>query len=202
MLNAIASEASGDCSICHETFENVQFADASFDLVVVATAFHWLDPTTRVTKLASLVRENGYVVLLWNVFQDINCPDPFHEATKELLANLATSPSGAPDKLPFALDRKAIENEFVCGGNFELAVYAESHWTLTYTTTQMVQLYEGYSAIARLDANDRKQLIDRLAGIVELDFGGSAVRNMTSPLYLFRRRSEPTNQSNTCAPQT
>jgi len=189
LLRSIADEASGKCSIFHEPFESVQLPEASFDLAVIATAFHWLDPDTRVAKLAKVLRANGYVALLWNLFQDPSRPDPFHDATNELLANLAVSPSDTKDRLPFALDRQTIEKEFNQRDAFELVMYAESHWTLTYTTAQIVQLYEGFSGILRLSNNDRKQLLDRLAQIVEVDFGGVAQRNMTSPLYLFRRRS-------------
>lgn len=173
--------------ILHESFEAASFAPSSFDLVVSATAFHWLDATTRVQKLANIVRPNGYVALLWNVFQDLNLVDPFHEASKSLLAPLSASPSGKPDGLPFALDRSAREQEFLQGGNFELAMYAESHWQLKLTTARLRKLYEGFSSLARLTDKERHHLLDALVDIAETKFSGEVTRNMTSPLYLFRR---------------
>ena len=187
LLRSVAEGAKDPVVIRHETFEDALFAPASFDLVVIATAFHWLNPQTRVEKLAQIVKPGGHVALLWNVFGDLTRPDPFHEATEELLGGLEASPSGAPDKLPFALDRAAREREFLRGGSFELALYAESHWPLVLNPEGVRALYEGFLSIARLPTDSREALLTALAHIAQTDFGGRVTRNMTTPLYLFRR---------------
>ncbi len=156
-------------------------------LVVIATAFHWLNPNTRVEKLSQVTKSNGYVALLWNVFGDSSRADPFHEATVELLGSLEASPSTEPDKVPFALDKEAREREFLQGGSFELALYAESRWQLELSPEKVKMLYEGFSSIARLPEARRSQVLAELARITETEFSGMVTRNMTSPLYLFRR---------------
>jgi hypothetical protein len=60
---------------------------------VSATAFHWLDEDPALVKIASLLRPGGWWAAIWNVFGDDSRPDPFHEATKELL-EAPSSPSG------------------------------------------------------------------------------------------------------------
>lgn len=176
-----------NCRVVYAPFEAVTLDPASFDLAVIATAYHWLDPHTRVAKLARIVKPGGFVALLWNVFQDTTRADPFHEATKALLSGLANSPSGAPDQLPFALDQQAREKEFSASGCFRLAVYVEHRWTLTLDTERVVKLYEGFSSIARLAAPERTAILDALARIAERQFHGVVERHMTSPLYLFER---------------
>jgi SAM-dependent methyltransferase len=176
--------------IRHETFEAADLDPAGFDLAVVATAFHWLDPACRVARLAELVRPGGHVALLWNVFHDPGLADPFHEATRSLLAGLAVSPSGAPDELPFALDRTAREREFLGDGRFVLRLYVESHWTLPLSAGQVRELYGGFSSVARLPAERREALLAELSRIAREQFGGTIQRNMTSPLYLFRRQHQ------------
>jgi trans-aconitate methyltransferase len=78
-------------------FEEAEFSSEAFDLVAVATAFHWLSTATRVQRLAAALSRGGSVALIWNHFQNPNKADAFHVATKALLADLAGSPSGAPD---------------------------------------------------------------------------------------------------------
>lgn len=173
--------------IRHEVFEDARFEASSFDLVVIATAFHWLNPNTRVEKLSQIVKPNGYVALLWNVFGDSSRADPFHEDTVDLLGSLDASPSHAPDNVPFALDRQAREREFLQDGSFELALYAESRWKLKLNPEQVRMLYEGFSNIARLTEARRSQILAELAHIAETKFAGLVTRNMTSLLYLFRR---------------
>ncbi|GAA4848707.1 class I SAM-dependent methyltransferase [Paenibacillus vulneris] len=39
-------------------------SEATYDLVVVATAFHWLDPEVRFKKIASLLRPGGHLAII------------------------------------------------------------------------------------------------------------------------------------------
>lgn len=186
LLHSLIEASACIADIRHEAFEDAHFEPSSFDLVVIATAFHWLNPDTRVGKLSQVVKPNGYVALFWNVFGDASRTDPFHEATVGLLGSLEASPSTEPDKVPFALDRGAREREFSRGG-FELTLYAESRWQLRLDPEQVRMLYEGFSSVARLSEASRSQVLAELARIAETEFAGLVTRNMTSPLYLFRR---------------
>ena len=187
LLQALPKPSSCDYTILHTAFEEVQLGQETFDLVVSATAFHWLDPTTRVEKLWQVVKKQGYVALFWNTFQDLTKADPFHEATQPLLSSLSASPSNRPNEIPFALDRQAREAEFLQGKRFELAVYLELHWTLTLNAHQVSLLYENFSQIARLAPSERAAILAALVNIAEADFNGIVKRNMTTPLYLFRK---------------
>jgi len=46
------------------SFEDFAAADASFDLIVSGTAFHWIDPEVRFRKPARLLRPGGWLALL------------------------------------------------------------------------------------------------------------------------------------------
>ena len=46
------------------SFEDFAAADASFDLIVSGTAFHWVDPEVRFRKPARLLRPGGWLALL------------------------------------------------------------------------------------------------------------------------------------------
>ncbi len=46
------------------SFEDFAAADSSFDLIVSATAFHWIDPEVRFRKSAQLLRPGGWLALL------------------------------------------------------------------------------------------------------------------------------------------
>lgn len=168
-------------------FEETHLHRGSFDLVAVATAFHWLDAGSRVVRIADALEPGGSVALFWNVFQDPTRPDRFHVATRELLGSLEVSPSATPDGLPFALDRPAREHEFLSSGRFACTAYQETHWSIVLSAPQIRALYGGFSSLARLPAEQRSIILDRLAEIAESRFGGRVTRNMTSVAYLFRR---------------
>jgi ubiquinone/menaquinone biosynthesis C-methylase UbiE len=53
-----------EVTLRHVAFEDFNAPDASFDLVVSATAFHWVDPEVKFTKPARLLRPGGWLALL------------------------------------------------------------------------------------------------------------------------------------------
>ena len=54
----------GDVSFEVTSFEDLDTADASFDLLISSAAFHWVDPEIAFTKSARLLRPGGWLALL------------------------------------------------------------------------------------------------------------------------------------------
>lgn len=121
-------------------FEDAVLEAAAFDLGVSATAFHWLDEESALVKIASLLRPGGWWAAIWNVFGDDSLPDPFHEATKELLA-APESPSAGERGIPFALDSEARLAELKRSGAFDLVEHDSRRWPLVLDAEQTVALY-------------------------------------------------------------
>ena len=85
-------------------FEDLDVPDGTFDLVISATAFHWIDPEVGFVKAAALLRPGGWLALLatGEVYDD-----PLGSALRALWSGLsdAGSPSSAtrPDDVEVAL---------------------------------------------------------------------------------------------------
>jgi SAM-dependent methyltransferase len=185
-LDRLSQQHSGRLEVRYQSFEDARLSPGTFDVILCATSFHWLDPEQRVQRMAELRSPGGLIVLLWNVFQVAGRRDRFHEATSSLLSNLGDSPSGAPDSIPFALRREQRAEEFEAGG-FELASYVDTCWTLTLNPVEVGLLYESYASIQQLPEPERLNLLKKLKTIAESEFAGTVERNMTSVCYLFRR---------------
>jgi hypothetical protein len=135
-------------------------------------------------KIASLLRPSGWWAAVWNVFGDDSRPDPFHEATKELLEAPA-SPSAGERGIPFGLDSAARLAALKRTGAFDVVENRMSRWTLVLDADQTVALYATYSNVtARLDCVAVLAEIGRVARDV---FMNRVVRNMTTSLYIARR---------------
>ncbi len=167
------------------SFEGAMLEKKTFDLGVCATAFHWLDEDAALLKVASSLRPGGWWAALWNVFGDDSRPDPFHEATKELLAAPA-SPSAGETGIPFALDSMARLAALERCGAFDLMETKASQWSLVLDAEQTVALYATYSNVNARP--DRKAVLAEIGRIAREDFGNRVVRNMTTSLYIARRR--------------
>jgi SAM-dependent methyltransferase len=166
-------------------FEEVTLPESSFDLGVSASAFHWLDENVALTKVARLLRPGGWWAMFWNVFGDPRVPDPFHEATNDLLGPPLNSPPGHSE-LPSALDAEGRRAALERAGAFDGIEHRVGSWPLTLDTEQTVALYATYSnVIIRLD---REDVLKELRRIVRDEFGDRVTRNVVTSLYAARRR--------------
>ena len=182
-----ALESTGKLTIVYDSWENCEGLDSDFDLVAAASSYHWLDPESRLLKIANCLRVDGHVALWWNVFGDRGRPDPFHEATVDILSGLALSPSGASEGISFALDIASREAEFIDSGQFEAPDHHVVKWSLSLSSEQVGDLYGTFSSISRLELSERSRILDQLMEIAELRFDGKVERNMISIVYVAKR---------------
>jgi SAM-dependent methyltransferase len=167
------------------SFEDVVLEEASFDLGVSATAFHWLDEEAALAKVARLLRPGGWWAMIWNVFGDDSRSDPFHEATKALLTGPASPGEGG--RTPFALDAEARLAALERTHAFGAVDHRSSAWQLVLDPVQVVSLYATYSNINIRP--DRIAVLAELGRIARDAFNGRVIRNMTTSLYVARRVS-------------
>jgi SAM-dependent methyltransferase len=168
-----------------QPFETAALDDGIFDLGISATSFHWLDEDAALAKVARVLRTGGWWAMVWNVFGDDSRPDPFHEATRSLLAGPAT-PSAGRAGVPFALDTPARLAALERAEAFEAVEHQSSGWSLVLDPDQAVALYATYSNVTA--RADRAQVLAELRRIASDEFRGRVVRNMTTVLYTTRRR--------------
>jgi SAM-dependent methyltransferase len=166
-------------------FEEAMLQAASFDLGLSATAFHWLDENSALTKVAKLLRPGGWWAMLWNVFGDSRLPDPFHEATKSLL-NKPLSPSAGNGEVLFALDAEARIAALEETAAFDRVEHRTGTWSLVLDPDQTFALYGTYSNVNIRP--DREEVLNELRRIARDEFQGRVIRNMITSLYVARRR--------------
>ncbi len=182
-----ASANDARLEIIAEPFEEVDLTPASFDLVVSATAFHWLDGVRALKRIHAMLRDGGSVALVWNVFGDEGRPDPFHDATTHLFKGHRLSTSGGGSgKTPFALDTDARLADFAAAG-FDSDAPQFLRWTLELDPEGVRALYATYSNVTALPVLEQTRLLDGLFDVAATQFGGRVERNMTTAIYIARR---------------
>lgn len=184
LVEELKNTAGGDgprLEIVTEPFEDTALPADGFDLVVSATAFHWIEPESGLSNVARVLRPAGWCALWWNVFGDPRAPDAFHDATDRLLRGVVPGPGGDPYALD--VDRRIAdlhEHGFV---DIEHEIVP---WSLTLDAARVRQLYSTFSPIARLPEAVRTQLLDQLERVAAEDFGDRVERRMLTPLYTAR----------------
>jgi SAM-dependent methyltransferase len=165
-------------------FEDTVLKESAFDLGVSATALHWLEEDEALAQIARMLRPGGWWAAFWNEFGDDSRPDPFHSATKDLLAG-PSSPSAGERGISFGLDTEARLAALRRVGAFDLVDSSMTSWSLALEADEVVGLYATYSNINVRP--DREAVLAELGRIARTQFGGRVVRNMKTSLYIARR---------------
>jgi SAM-dependent methyltransferase len=190
----LAERADGqaaDLDIVTSSFEDARLPEASFDLVLSATAFHWVDPEVGIPKACALLRPGGWFVLVWNIFGDPDRADPFHDALFEMLERL--EPDLALPYVPGSTgpDGASWTSDIDGHGLFEPAAFEVIRWTGTHSTAELRALFATFSTWISRGPEGRAVLLDELATIADEEFGGQVSRPYQTLIVSARKPAAP-----------
>lgn len=175
-------------AVVNAPFEDAALAEGAYDFGCAATSFHWMDQRAALLKIARVLKPGGWWAMWWNVFGDPERDDAFHDATQELLAAQPGSPSHHAGRAhPFALDQELRLADLNASGLFGEVGVEISRWSLWLDPAQVRALYATYSQFSVIAAEERERILDALAEIARVQFGGRVERNMCTALYTARR---------------
>lgn len=147
-------------------------------------AFHWLDETAALEKVARLLLPGGWWAAIWYVFGADNRLDPFHDATQGVLSGY-NSPSAGHRGIPFGLDVEVRTEALKRTGAFDVVEYNIVPWQLVLTAEETMALYAAYSdMVARPNTKAVLKVVGRIA---REEFDGRVERNMTTNVLVGRR---------------
>lgn len=148
--------------VINTTFEAWELNGKKFDAVLAASSFHWLDPQTKYQKTAAALKDDGYLILLWNTPPQLNFD--IYRSLQEI----------------YQAHAPAIEYRSIFSHQYNLNQIAEtvinsgyycnlqSDWLVsevTYSLENYITLLSTLSPYIMLENRDRKSLF---AGIREI----------------------------------
>jgi SAM-dependent methyltransferase len=168
-------------------FEEVTLDASSFDLVVSATAFHWLDQPVALATVGRILRSGGWLANWWNVFGDAFGVDAFHEATRHVMEPLGRPAANPDGRLPFPLDAEARLADLRAAGVFDEIDHEILPWPARFDPSQIRALYGTFPNVSGLPEPRRSEVLDALAAVAEREFGGLVERTFYTSIYTARR---------------
>lgn len=169
-------------------FNTYEFNPASFDAVIAATSYHWLDPETRTARIASLLRPAGAAAIVDTGHIDRGM-DNFPVSSQKCYMKWDRNTTGEY-RLP-SLEEAEKEgfrrkNEF--GGDFE-PVFMHSYGSdIIYTTITYTRLLVTYSGVVSMDGKSRQGLLDCLGEMIDTEFGGKITKSYLWQLFMARKK--------------
>jgi SAM-dependent methyltransferase len=173
-----------DVEVINADFETWQAPHADFDAVVSFTAFHWIDPTLKFEKSASLLREGGALAVVET--EHVLPPEGdaiFAEMQADYDAVLPDAKADGP-KHPDGVGDLCAEIE--ASGFFTDALSRRFLWEVVYTADRYIAVLDTYSPHRALDDATRKRLHDRIRSRIEARAGGTVRKTYLATLNVAR----------------
>ncbi len=172
-----------------DAFEDWDSRGRTFDRVISAQAWHWLDLPVSTAKAASLLRPGGKLCLLWSA----GChPDGLADAIAEVYAHLFPT-VGSPG-FGYAASRPAdrrtgltdVVEAIQATPEFGAATEAWFPWAREYDKNQWLDLLLSRSDHAALDAALRERLFEAIGAAID-EYGGSFVMSFETGIITATR---------------
>jgi protein-L-isoaspartate O-methyltransferase len=160
-----------------------------YDLIYLATAYHWLNPQTRVRRLAALLGPRGRLAIWRNhPVRGAAANHEFLAASQRIYARHAPALAVKFTGFPRAEDLPSAEkDEWLASGLFDRAQTRLYSWSMQCTATEHVRLLGTYSDHQMLPEDARARLFHDLEQLVN-EFGGSVTREFATLLQIAQKR--------------
>lgn len=168
-----------------DAFEAWPLPAEPFDVVVSATAWHWLDPAVRVDKAADALRAGGLLAVIETHHIAGGTAAFFADAQLCYQHWDPTTPPGlrleAADEIP------SDDADLGSGGRFGPSTVREYEWDVTYSSQQYLDVLMSYSGHRAMEPDARDGLLGCIAGLIEGPYGGTITKRYLTRLRTAKR---------------
>ncbi len=168
-----------DVEVVVSAFEDWPLPAEPFDLVLSATAFHWIDPAVRMAKSADALRPGGRLAVI-ATHHVLGGTVPFFVDVQRCYERF--DPTTPPDlRQQAAAEIPADSAEFDESGRFGPVTFHDYEWDRTYTTDEYIDLLLTYSNHRALRPDRQAGLLTCVSALID-DHGGSVTKRYLTRL--------------------
>jgi SAM-dependent methyltransferase len=167
-------------------FEDWRLPPEPFDLVLSASAFHWIDPAVRFVKSASALNRGGHLAVI-HTYHVRGGTDAFFDEVQSCYRDYM--PADAPTRQLRSADAIAPSTSaYEASGLFTAPQARHYTWQQTYTARVYTDFLSTYPDHIALPEATRRDLLDCIASLIEDRYGGSITRQYLTELVIARKR--------------
>ena len=171
--------------IQNTSFEEWKLEPLKFDAVLAASSFHWISPQVGYPKAANALKDNGYLILLWNkelqpsynVYQRLSEVYQIHAPSLNRYESIETQ----------AEILQKLGEIVIDSGHFKDLIGGKILSEVTYTVDEYLTLLNTYSPYLKLDGNTKESLFRELKNMIENEFGGSLQLSYISAFHVAKK---------------
>jgi len=160
--------------VVESTFETFGTADDTFDLIVAAQAWHWVDRSTAYDRAYRVLRPGGALALMWNI------PSDRYSEFEDVYARHAPHLLAEQDQRIKRRDSHEWGEDMAVAGFVEIDGLTHE-WTVDLGPAEYRALYGTYSDHMMLPASTRQALLEELE--VAVASRGSMALHYTTKVF-------------------
>lgn len=169
-------------------FDTWDFESGSFDLVVSATAYHWLDETTRVGRIAEALNDGGMVAIIDTVHLDSEFDD-FPTASQKCYSKWDEKSTGYYHHPTLEEAAKAgFKRKQEFSEKFETALDKPYTRDVKFDSGTYVKLLQTYSDIITMPESNRNGFLNCISNLIENEFHNTITKSYLWQLFIARKK--------------
>ena len=174
--------------VINADFETISLPPGGYDLVVSATAFHWLDPATRFGKAQRLLKARGALALFWHRPVSTAISRAFVDSVQQVYRDIAPELTRRYHRPPLPNDVSTEYDELIpASGRFDDLAICKHYLATKYSAEAYTELLDTFSDHRALEPGVRRRLYRAIEALIRADFAGEVQRETVALLYLARR---------------
>lgn len=176
-----------DVDVVHAAFEAAGLPAGAFDLVYVATAFHWIAPEARFAKVHALLKAGGHLAIIHRHHVSDECGDAFTAATQPIYRRFERDVvAGARTYVPRPV--ADLQADAVDEALFQPMSFDVFPQVVRYAARDYVDLLATYSPTLAMAPHARDAFLGDIRRLIEDRFGGHVVQHYAMSLQVARRK--------------
>jgi SAM-dependent methyltransferase len=181
----LSPEFPGRLGVINRAFEEYDPSPQSFDLVVSATAFHWIDPGVGLQKSHAALRPGGALAIIMTNQIKSDADRGFFERVLPIYKKYRSDerPSSVPDENVVPAEFEEVRSS----GLFVDVLLRRYRWDQRYATADYADLVRSYANSQTMPEGPREALIADLCRVIDEEYGGSVTRPLVITLTLGRK---------------
>ena len=162
-------------SFVTEAFEAWQ-PENKFNLIISATAFHWVDPKVRYLKASEVLESGGFLAVFSN--QHVRKDEGFFAESQSLYDKYYS---------PLTENRPTHATNFPGVEAFQDPIKRVYPWTQTYSSEQYIKLLSTYSGHIALPDKNRGLLFDGIVNLIDTKYSRRITKHYEAVLDLRKK---------------
>ncbi len=158
----------------------------SFNMVFCATAFHWIKPEVKFAKSYALLKDGGYLAIIYTHYVSDKNHDAFFKSAHDIFEKHDKNKTTVNGKSPI-LPSDEVKEIPLDIKLFEPVLFKTFPETLHYSIDDYIKLICTFSFIISMDHNSREAFLKETRDLANKEYDGVVTINLVMSLTLGRK---------------